>query len=143
MAPLWLRFFPRCPCDLFSELGQLRGAAAIGAVAKTLIRQQQSPTIQSRSLVEKEVAEATESVSEAKTVAFALDTATANDKAESPTVLNNLETLNIPAVLWDRPVGSSKRVPPPVPPRSPRRPIDHVASFAAATANEAAYLMRG
>ena len=45
------------------------------------------------------------------------------------------ETLNIPAVLWDRPVGSSKRVPPPVPPRSPRRPIDHLASFAAASAS--------
>lgn len=43
------------------------------------------------------------------------------------------ETLNIPAVLWDRPSGSSKRVPPPVPPRSPRRPYDHEASFAAAT----------
>ena len=44
------------------------------------------------------------------------------------------ETLNIPAVLWDRPSGSSKRVPPPVPPRSPKRPYDHVASFGAATA---------
>ena len=43
------------------------------------------------------------------------------------------ETLNIPAVLWDRPVGSSKRVPPPVPPRSPRRPYDHSISFAAAS----------
>ena len=43
------------------------------------------------------------------------------------------ETLNIPAVLWDRPSGSSKRVPPPVPPRSPRRPYDHETSFAAAT----------
>ena len=44
------------------------------------------------------------------------------------------ETLNIPAVLWDRPSGSSKRVPPPVPPRSPKRPYDHVASFGAAAA---------
>ena len=44
------------------------------------------------------------------------------------------ETLNIPAVLWDRPTGSSKRVPPPVPPRSPRRPIDQMASFAMAAA---------
>ena len=42
------------------------------------------------------------------------------------------ETLNIPAVLWDRPTGSSKRVPPPVPPRSPRRPQDQLASFAMA-----------
>ena len=44
------------------------------------------------------------------------------------------ETLNIPAVLWDRPTDSSKRVPPPVPPRSPRRPIDQMASFAMAAA---------
>lgn len=43
------------------------------------------------------------------------------------------ETLNIPAVLWDRPTGSSKRVPPPVPPRSPRRPYDHSISFAEAS----------
>ena len=40
------------------------------------------------------------------------------------------ETLNLPAVLWDRPAGSKIRVPPPVPPRSPRRPIDPVASGA-------------
>ena len=46
------------------------------------------------------------------------------------------ETLNIPAVLWDRPTGSSKRVPPPVPPRSPKRPYDHLSSFAEATASE-------
>ena len=43
------------------------------------------------------------------------------------------ETLNIPAVLWDRPTGSSKRVPPPVPPRSPRRPYGHSISFAEAS----------
>ena len=49
-------------------------------------------------------------------------------------LLNQPETLNIPAVLWDRPTGSSKRVPPPVPPRSPRRPIDQMASFAMAAA---------
>ena len=40
------------------------------------------------------------------------------------------ETLNLPAVLWDKPVGSKIRVPPPVPPRSPRKPIDPVASGA-------------
>ena len=51
-------------------------------------------------------------------------------------LLNQPETLNIPAVLWDRPTGSSKRVPPPVPPRSPRRPIDQMASFAAAASSE-------
>lgn len=55
---------------------------------------------------------------------------------------NNAETLNIPAVLWDRPAGSSKRVPPPVPPRSPRRPYDHQSSFAAAITSETA-LFRG
>lgn len=50
------------------------------------------------------------------------------------------ETLNLPAVLWDKPVGSKTKVPPPVPPRSPRRPMDHVAAgaFEAATAKEAA-----
>ena len=40
------------------------------------------------------------------------------------------ETLNLPAVLWDKPVGSKIRVPPPVPPRSPRKPIDPVTSGA-------------
>ena len=49
------------------------------------------------------------------------------------------ETLNIPAVLWDRPTGSSKRVPPPVPPRSPRRPYDHSISFAAASDSDSAF----
>ena len=48
------------------------------------------------------------------------------------------ETLNIPAVLWDRPAGSSKRVPPPVPPRSPRRPFEPQISFA--EANEVTYI---
>ena len=40
------------------------------------------------------------------------------------------ETLNLPAVLWDKPLGSRIRVPPPVPPRSPRRPIDPITSGA-------------
>ena len=40
------------------------------------------------------------------------------------------ETLNLPAVLWDKPAGSKIRVPPPVPPRSPRKPIDPVSSGA-------------
>ena len=40
------------------------------------------------------------------------------------------ETLNIPAVLWDKPAGSKIRVPPPVPPRSPRKPMDPVSSGA-------------
>jgi len=40
------------------------------------------------------------------------------------------ETLNLPAVLWDKPLGSKIRVPPPVPPRSPRRPIDPISSGA-------------
>ena len=40
------------------------------------------------------------------------------------------ETLNLPAVLWDKPVGSKIRVPPPVPPRSPRKPMDPVSSGA-------------
>ena len=40
------------------------------------------------------------------------------------------ETLNLPAVLWDKPAGSKTKVPPPVPPRSPKRPLDHVASGA-------------
>jgi len=34
------------------------------------------------------------------------------------------ERLNLPAVLWDKPLGSKIRVPPPVPPRSPKRPPD-------------------
>ena len=40
------------------------------------------------------------------------------------------ETLNLPAVLWDKPAGSKIRVPPPVPPRSPRKPMDPVESGA-------------
>ena len=40
------------------------------------------------------------------------------------------ETLNLPAVLWDKPAGSKIRVPPPVPPRSPRKPMDPVGSGA-------------
>ena len=53
------------------------------------------------------------------------------------------ETLNIPAVLWDRPQGSSKRVPPPVPPRSPRRPYDHSISFSAASEATSGSCYRG
>ncbi|CAB4066627.1 PIP5K [Lepeophtheirus salmonis] len=34
------------------------------------------------------------------------------------------ETVNLPAVLWDRPAGSKVRVPPPVPPRSPKTPLE-------------------
>ena len=63
-------------------------------------------------------------------------TAATADTSSTSCLLNQPETLNIPAVLWDRPTGSSKRVPPPVPPRSPRRPIDQMASFAAASSSE-------
>ena len=49
------------------------------------------------------------------------------------------ETLNLPAVLWDKPVGSKIRVPPPVPPRSPRRPIDPVSSGAFEAAMDMPY----
>lgn len=44
------------------------------------------------------------------------------------------ETLNLPAVLWDKPPGSKTRVPPPVPPRSPKRPLDPTGAFASAAA---------
>ena len=70
-----------------------------------------------------------------KTSSFRFDSSCLNSIQPGMLVGNNpeAETLNIPAVLWDRPVGSSKRVPPPVPPRSPRRPYDHSISFAAAS----------
>ena len=65
------------------------------------------------------------------------------DTSSTSCLLNQPETLNIPAVLWDRPTGSSKRVPPPVPPRSPRRPIDQMASFAMAAAASSSEGLRG
>ena len=46
--------------------------------------------------------------------------------------------LNLPAVLWDRPAGSKTKVPPPVPPRSPRKPIEASGAFEAALSREAA-----
>ena len=49
---------------------------------------------------------------------------------DTPYVHQQPATLNLPAVLWDKPAGSKIRVPPPVPPRSPRRPIDPVNSGA-------------
>ena len=52
--------------------------------------------------------------------------------AASPDEANS-ETLNLPAVLWDKPPGSKTRVPPPIPPRSPKRPLDPTGAFATAT----------
>ena len=49
------------------------------------------------------------------------------------------ETLNLPAVLWDKPAGSKIRVPPPVPPRSPRKPMDPVGSGAFEEAMRASF----
>lgn len=46
--------------------------------------------------------------------------------SSEPSYNQQPETLNLPAVLWDKPAGSKIRVPPPVPPRSPRKPIDPV-----------------
>ena len=53
-------------------------------------------------------------------------------RSNSAAICNQLqpETLNLPAVLWDKPAGSKIRVAPPVPPRSPRRANDPVASGA-------------
>ena len=132
----------------FSELGQLRGAAAIGVLTRGVkvlptsspVKAFNNSTRDDSGVVSGETTDVTDSV---------VSTATLGPSTlvESPTVFTNSpnllllsantthpqpETLNIPAVLWDRPSGSSKRVPPPVPPRSPRRPIDHLASFAAA-----------
>ncbi len=53
------------------------------------------------------------------------------------------ETLNLPAVLWDKPPGSKTRVPPPVPPRSPKRPLDPTGAFANAAALQDANNVRG
>lgn len=46
--------------------------------------------------------------------------------------------LNLPAVLWDRQPGSKNKVPPPVPPRSPRKPMEASPAFEAAFNREAA-----
>lgn len=46
--------------------------------------------------------------------------------------------LNLPAVLWDRQPGSKNKVPPPVPPRSPRKPMEASPAFEAALNREAA-----
>ena len=53
------------------------------------------------------------------------------------------ETLNLPAVLWDKPPGSKTRVPPPVPPRSPKRPLDPSGAFATASSLEDGFILRG
>ena len=53
------------------------------------------------------------------------------------------ETLNLPAVLWDKPPGSKTRVPPPVPPRSPKRPLDPTGAFATASSIEDGFVGRG
>lgn len=124
-------------CDFSIELGQLRGAAAIGAVARST----KLMTSPSRS-----VASPIRTTPPVSSFSEAVEVVAAASAAESPLAFGaeslpsssqqQPETLNIPAVLWDRPVGSSKRVPPPVPPRSPKRPFDYVASFAAASSAE-------
>lgn len=116
------------------ELGQLRGAAAIEAAIKSSKTEDDSENTNGENdsgaaQVNTLPNPPTSAASTASNSGGALG---ANfsfdyDKATAG------ETLNIPAVLWDRPAGSSKRVPPPVPPRSPRRPYDHVTSFANAS----------
>ena len=155
-------------CNL--ELGQLRGAAAIGVSLKSSKLFAAAAAAHNSSLEENNSEDASASCGEpekkpqqpqsplqppsssqspiqqtasAAMVTFEdktvfLESEAAAAAAASIMLQNsgcglNSETLNIPAVLWDRPSGSSKRVPPPVPPRSPRRPYDHEASFAAAT----------
>ena len=79
---------------------------------------------------------------EAGSVGAALSMVSGDGGSNNPSISlsqQQPETLNLPAVLWDRPVGSKIRVPPPVPPRSPRRPIDPVASGAFEAAMDVPY----
>ena len=71
--------------------------------------------------------------------AVAAAAAAAVESAESAAAVAAAQPhLNLPAVLWDRPAGSKTKVPPPVPPRSPRKPIDPSGAFEAALSREAA-----
>ena len=68
----------------------------------------------------------------------AVDTAALPAAASAAESAESAPHLNLPAVLWDRPAGSKTKVPPPVPPRSPRKPIEASGAFEAALSREAA-----